>query len=648
MARSVNREVKILLLEDVAEDAARNENELRRAGIAFSSKRVCTREDFVKELNDLPPDLILADYRLSSLDGMDALNIAREMHPDVPFIFVSSAFAEDLAIETLLHGATDYVLKDRLSRLVPSVVRALREAEDRTERGKAEAAVRDSESKFRSLFDLAPQIILLADEASGGILDVNRRFCRLTHSPREEVMGRTLEEAGIHLTEGKESFFRTLEASGEVQGADAEIRAQDDSIHDMLLFARRIRLGGRGCLLCVFSDITDRKRLEAQLQQSQKMEAVGKLAGGIAHDFNNIMTVVMGHSEFLLSSLDEHDPIREAIQPIALAAERASQLTRQLLAFSRQQILESRVMDLNVLVENIKKMLLRVIGEDIELSTVLDPDLWRVRADPSQIEQVLINLAVNARDAMPEGGKLTIETMNAEFDEAYTNQHVDVRPGRHVLIVVGDTGIGMDEETRARAFDPFFTTKEKGTGTGLGLSTVYGIVKQSGGHIWVESERSRGATFRLCLPSVEEETEAADLKPSLPAYAKGSETVLLVEDDAGVRDLIRVILQRNGYRVLEAANAGDAILTSEQHTGFIHLLLTDVVLPKMSGPDLAERLEPFHPEMKALYMSGHVDKPVVQRGILEAGRFFVEKPFHPKDLLKRVREALEAPKQEFS
>ncbi len=381
-----------------------------------------------------------------------------------------------------------------------------------------------------------------------------------------------------------------------------------------------------------------------QLRQAQKMEAVGRLAGGVAHDFNNLLTAIMGYSDLLMSGLAEGDPRRGDLEQIKHAADRAASLTRQLLAFSRRQVLQPRVLDLNAVVGSIEKMLQRLIGEDIDLVTVLDPALGRVKADPGQLEQILMNLAVNARDAMPQGGKLTIETTNVELDGAYAGQHVAVRPGSYVMMAVSDTGCGMDAETRSHLFEPFFTTKEVGKGTGLGLATVYGIVKQSGGSIWAYSEPGRGATFKIYLPRFEESAGAQVVVAPPAKSVGGSETILLVEDDEAVRSLAGDVLQRHGYTVLEARHGAEALVISERHAGPIALMLTDVVMPGKRGHEVAGQLAAGRPDMKVLYMSGYTDNGIVHQGVLDAGMAFLAKPFTPSALARKVREVLDAPR----
>jgi signal transduction histidine kinase/ActR/RegA family two-component response regulator len=382
---------------------------------------------------------------------------------------------------------------------------------------------------------------------------------------------------------------------------------------------------------------------EEQLRQAQKLEAVGQLAGGVAHDFNNLLTVITGYSDLMLRRVNGDESLRQKTHEIKHAAERAAALTRQLLAFSRKQVLQPKVLDLNSLVADTSKLLRRLIGEDIELILALKAASGRVLADPSQVEQVMMNLVVNARDAMPQGGKITIQTANVELDEAYAGMHIAIKPGAYLMLAVSDTGAGMDSETRAHIFEPFFTTKEVGKGTGLGLSTVYGIVKQSGGNIWVYSEVGQGTTFKIYLPRVAEEADAR-VAATKPVDMLGTETVLLVEDEEMVRKLTREILQDSGYRVLEATNGEEALRLCQQRDDTIHLLLTDVVMPLMSGRESAERIASTCPAIKVLYMSGYTDDAIVHHGVLEPGTQLLEKPFTADILTRRVREVLDAAK----
>jgi len=389
-----------------------------------------------------------------------------------------------------------------------------------------------------------------------------------------------------------------------------------------------------------------KEALQEQLRQSQKMEAIGQLAGGVAHDFNNILTVIHGYSELVINSLDASNPIRDDVKEIKAAADRASALTRQLLAFSRKQVLQLKVLDLNSLVSNMVKMLRRMIGEGIELTTLLSDDLGTIKADPGQIEQVILNLAVNAKDAMPKGGKLTIETANVDLDQDYADLHLNVVPGPYVMLSVSDTGVGMVSEVREHILEPFFTTKEKGKGTGLGLSTVYGIVKQSGGNIWIYSEPGQGSTFKIYLPRVEEEVDSMLQSSSVGTRSQqGSETILLVEDEKMVRTLAQTILRRNGYNVLEAENGEEALRVVEEQKGKpINLMLTDLIMPRMNGRELSDHLKPLLPGIKVIYMSGYTDEAVSEHGMLAPGIEYIQKPFPPDALVKKVRSVLDRPR----
>jgi nitrogen-specific signal transduction histidine kinase/CheY-like chemotaxis protein len=395
-------------------------------------------------------------------------------------------------------------------------------------------------------------------------------------------------------------------------------------------------------------DITQRKQVEErmaslqeQLYQSQKMEAIGRLAGGISHDFNNLLTIIKGYSQLFRLGLKESDPLRENIKQITQATDRASGLIRQLLAFSRRQILEMKVLDLNTVLGDLEKMLRRVIGEDIELVTLSADDLGRVKTDPGQIEQVVMNLAVNAKDAMPNGGRLTIETANVDLDDAYAHSHIDVTPGRYVMLSVSDNGVGMSPEVKERVFEPFFTTKERDKGTGLGLSTVYGIVKQSEGNIWVYSEQGKGTTFKIYLPRVEEALEDLEEKVVTEELPHGSETILVVEDEERVRQLAAYLLENQGYKVLQACDGDDALRICEKHRDPIPLMLTDVVMPKMNGRASYERLMTLHPEMKVLYMSGYTEDAIVHHGVLEQEINYIQKPFALEGLAGKVRQVLD-------
>ncbi len=506
--------------------------------------------------------------------------------------------------------------------------------------------LRRSELNFRSLVTNAPYGICRCD-ATGKIIDANPAFLELLgYSSPENLIGRHIHG----FCSDADQWFTLadfLRSSAPFKGLTAEWKRQDGTSTGVRVSGRSVSNGREGGVVfeLFVEDITERRILEQQLRQSQKMEAVGRLAGGIAHDFNNLLMVISGYSEFLIERLADAPELRAPAQEIASAAERASSLTRQLLAFSRKQMLAPKIVHLNDIVTENLKMLTRMIGEDVDLVMHPGANLWAVRADAGQIEQVIMNLAVNARDAMPSGGKLTIETFNATLDEDYSRLHAPLRPGDYAMLAISDTGAGMDADTQSHIFEPFFTTKGQ-KGTGLGLSTVYGIVKQSGGYIWVYSEVGRGTTFKIYLPRVAAVGEPAVIQPAAAIEAlkvePGTETILLVEDEANLRYLARQFLEKQGYKVIDAADGAVAMQIAVAHEGVIHLLLTDVIMPGMNGRELAQRISEIRPNVKVLYMSGYTENVVGHNGMLDAGVRLLQKPFSLRNLKSKVREVLDA------
>ena len=470
---------------------------------------------------------------------------------------------------------------------------------------------------------------------------MNESLLRLFGMNRAETVGRSGHDLGIwRRDELRQQMLAQLRAGGVFRDVEVEWLTRSRETRTGLLSAEVIAFAGEPHFLLHFQDVTERKQLEGQLRQAQKMEAIGRLAGGVAHDFNNVLTAIFGYVDILREEMPADSSAQRDLAEVRKASERAASLTKQLLAFSRQQVLEPVVLDPNALVEDFEKMLHRLIGEDVELRLSLARDAGNVLADPGQLQQVLMNLVVNARDAMPTGGKLILETANAELSEQYAELHQPVVPGRYVMLAVSDTGTGMTPETRARIFEPFFTTKEKGKGTGLGLSTVYGIVKQSGGYVWVYSELGRGTTFKIYLPRVDAAPDTL-LPAREPSTVAGTETILLAEDDAVLRPLARGLLEKLGYTVLDAADAEEALEAARQYPEVIHLLLTDVVMPGASGRELARQLENPRPQIKVLYVSGYTDDAIVHHGMLEPGLNFLQKPFTPTALARKVREVLD-------
>ena len=504
--------------------------------------------------------------------------------------------------------------------------------------------LRRSEMNFRSLVTHAPYGICRCDSA-GKLLDANPALrTMLGYSSARELVGMHLGE----LCADTQQWFGLadhLRSAAPFNGLIVDWKRKDGTDTVVRVSGRAVSDNGKSTTFELFAeDVTERRALEQQLQQSQKMEAIGRLAGGIAHDFNNLLMVISGYSEFLLDRLGPEPVLRAPAQEIASAAGRASSLTRQLLAFSRKQMLAPKILDLNSVVTENLKMLRRMIGEDINLAMVPANELGAVRADAGQIEQVIMNLAVNARDAMPSGGKLTIETSNVSLDDEYARFHAPLKPGNYVMLAITDTGAGMDSETQSHIFEPFFTTKGP-KGRGLGLSTVYGIVKQSGGYIWVSSEPGKGTTFKIYLPRIAESGESAAqvvTEAESLAAEPGTETILVVEDEANLRYLARQFLEKQGYRVIEAADGAVAMQIAVAHEGTIHLLLTDVIMPGMNGRELAQRISEIRPNTKVLYMSGYTENVVGRNGTLDAGIRLLQKPFTLRDLNSRVREVLDS------
>jgi len=630
--------LRVLMVEDSEDDALLLVRELKRGGYEPTYERVATADGLEAALDGQSWDLVIGDHSMPHFSGMAALALVRERGLDVPFICVSGTISEEMAVAAMKAGANDWVTKGHLKRLLPAIERELREAKGR-------AALRASEAGYETLVEHAP-IGIYRSTPQGRFVSANEALVRmLGYASVADVLRLDMaRDVYADPAERQRLLDRDTYTDREYDEVEATWKCKDGRLLTVQLSVRAVRNGARQVEYyeTFVRDVTDQRRLQQQLVQSQKMEAVGRLAGGIAHDFNNLLTVITSYSDLLLEDLGREDAKREDVEQIRKAAEGAAALTRQLLAFSRQQVLEPKVVSLSAVVSGVEKMLRRVLGEDVDLGTVLDPDLGSVKADVGQLEQVLMNLAVNARDAMPTGGKLTIETADVEHDPDYAREH-DAAPVRQfVMLAVSDTGIGMDEATKAHIFEPFFTTKEPGKGTGLGLATVYGIVKQSGGFIWVYSEPERGTTFKIYLPRVDAPAPGRAADPAPAAVPRGTETVLLVEDAAAVRAVTRQVLERQGYAVLEAPNGEAALHLAQKHRGPIHLLLTDVVMPVMSGRQLADQLARARPDMKVLYASGYTDDSVVRHGVLEEGTAYLQKPFTPERLARKVRDVLDS------
>jgi PAS domain S-box-containing protein len=511
---------------------------------------------------------------------------------------------------------------------------------DVTARMRAELALRASEDRYRSLVELAGSVIVVLD-ATGHIVELNLAAEDFFGMSREAAVGQDYIATCVPDAQRDQvrADFERILGGESVRERETHLPSPDGSRRSFLWNATRLHNDGEGeSILILGQDISELRRLETQLLLSQRMEGIGRLAGGIAHDFNNLLTAILGHAEMARTDAAPGDPALGNIAEITRAAQRAADLTRQLLAFARRQIIEPRIVDLNGLVLNVDRMLRRLLGEDVELVTLPQPDLWRVRIDPGQFEQVLVNLAVNARDAMPEGGRLLIQTSNVVLDPEFARNHATVHPGPHVLLSVGDTGVGMDPEVQAHIFEPFFTTKEVGKGTGLGLATCYGIVKQNRGSIWVQSEKGRGTTFEIYLPWVEPIAEQPESpEPRTLETVHGKETVLLVEDEVVVRDLAAEALRRHGYQVLTATSGLEALELAHQALRPFDVLVTNIVMPQMSGRQLAEALLLRQPMIKVLFLSAFADLSLTRDGVLRSGMGLLTKPFTPGQLVQRVR-----------
>jgi PAS domain S-box-containing protein len=633
----VPKALRVLNVEISQGAASELQRHLSQAGYEVFLERVDTPDGMKAALEAKTWDVILADYSIPEFSAMKALTLLRETGLAIPFIVISGTAGEEFAVETMLAGASDYLIKGELTRLAAVIEREL-------ERRQAEAtlrALRDSEERYRQLFESIPDPIFVLDQETLRFVAINEAAPHEYGYSREELLSLTTND--IWAPGERSAFVRRLSES-EVdppRRTTWKHQKKDGTTIDVEITRRPLLFAGRSAWVMLAHNVTDQRILEGQFRQAQKMEAVGQLAGGMAHDFNNVLTVIIGYSDLAMSRLPAEDPLRRDMEQIKQGGERAAALTRQLLAFSRKQVLLAAILDLNAVISELEKMLRRLIGEDVDLHTDLVPDAGCIKADRGQIEQVVMNLVVNSRDAMPSGGKLTIETQNVDLTEDYAEQHVDVNPGPYVMLAVTDTGVGMDAQTQTRIFEPFFTTKEAGKSTGLGLSTVYGIVQQSGGSIWVYSEVGRGTTFKIYLPRVADDSRVYQRSNAPTGATRGAETILLTEDDDMVRALASRVLSTHGYTVLEAANGAAAISICEQHSEPIHLLITDIVMPGMSGRDLVDRLATLRPGLKALYMSGYTDRAIVHQQVLDEKTPFIQKPFAPQTLVNKVREVLD-------
>jgi hypothetical protein len=641
----VSRPLRVLIVEDSDDDAEMLHRALRRAGFDVIHRQVQSADTMREALLHEPWDLVISDFSMPQFSAVAALSILQQTSIDVPLIIVSGTIGEDRAVEAMRHGACDFLTKAQLARLGPAIERELREADRRRARRAAEQALVESGARARFALEAAgvgtwetdlatgetrwsPLLEQLHGLPAGGFTGTFEAFIGLLdHGDRQRVR----DEMARAFRDGDDSHL------------EYRVTWPDGSVHWIAGLGRTV-VGADGQptkAAGIGLDVSSRKQLEEQFRQAQKMEAVGQLAGGIAHDFNNLLVAIIGYSELLLERVADQADIAADIQEIKNAGERASRLTSQLLAFSRKQAVVPRIVDLNQVIRDMDRMLSRLIAADVTLEITAAPSLARTKVDPSQVEQVLVNLVVNARDAMPRGGRLRVGTANVVLDAAFARHHVGAVPGRYVALTVTDGGSGMKPEVLVRVFEPFFTTKPIGKGTGLGLSTVYGIVKQNGGYVTVDSTPGVGTTFTTYWPQVDAPVTGLRTHGSSAGALKGSETILLVEDEEGVRELARRILERYGYRVLPARDAAEAMAIEEHHDGTIHVLLTDLVMPGLNGASLAQRLVLRRPAMPVIYMSGYAHNAAVSFGSVGERTCFLQKPFPMERLAATVRECLD-------
>ena len=673
--------INILLIEDNPEIARLIRELLTETGTAMFTLNWADRlSTGLKQLANGGVDLILLDLGLPDSQGFDTFTRTYDQAQQLPILVLTGNGDEMLAGMAMQAGAQDYLIKGQFGGniLIKAIKYAIerkglekvlqkscQELEQRvTERTselsrtneelcteiakhkQARDELQKEKEKFRVLTDESPLGVSLIGE-KGEYNYVNRKFVEMFgYTPKEIPTGREWFRKAYPDNEYRHQVISSwITAIKETKTGQTSIliytvTCKDGSKKVIQFLPVKMDTGDQ---IVIYEDITAQRKLETQLIQSQKMEAIGRLAGGVAHDFNNIITVINNLAQLSLMTLKQADPLRKDLEEIKKAGDRAASLTSQLLAFSRKQVLQPRVLDLNGVIIDMNSMIKHLIGEDIEIKTILTPELGRIKADQGQIEQVIMNLVINARDAMPGGGKITIETASIHLDEAYACEHgVELKPGPHVMLGISDTGIGMDKKTKSHIFEPFFTTKEKGGGTGLGLSTIYGIVKQTEGWIWVYSEPGQGTTFKVYLPEVVSKAEPGKSVLVPFKVLDGSETVLVVEDDKTILNLTRKILKLYGYNVLVAQDWEDALKVSEAHKDPIHLMLTDVVMPGMNGRELAERITLLYPKTKVLFMSGYTDDAISHLGVLEPGMEFIEKPFSPESLALKVRKVLDS------
>ena len=645
--------LRVLFIEDSADDADLLLRMLEKGGFAPQSRCVQTEEDLTAALDAGRWDIVVADHSLARLPSRRALEIVRGRDLDLPFLVVSGTIREQDAVDLMKAGASDYLLKDRLTRLVPAVRRELDESRLRREHRLAQAEIERAQARYRSLIDNAVIGVYRSGGASGRFTFVNQALVTMLGYASAEDLLQVDPVRDVFADPAALAHLADVGPAGRIEGTEVEWKRRDGRPLHVRLWGRVVAHAETPFGLEMFvEDISEIRLLQRQLEQAQKMEAVGRLAGGIAHDFNNLLVAILGYADVLRSAVDGNDKRVRCIEEIQKAGERAASLTRQLLLFSRRQVLDRAVLNLNGVAKDVETMLVRLIGEDVVLRTSLQPGLPNILADRGQVEQVLLNLAVNARDAMPRGGDLVIETRSVTLDEPMPAVPKSLAPGRYVRMTVADTGEGMSEEVKSHLFEPFYTTKEKGKGTGLGLSMVYGIVTQSDGALTFASEPGVGTRFDLWFPATDRKVEGTATKGETESMSQpkstiqgGGETLLFVEDDPAVCALATEILQIAGFKVLPASSAAEATVLLDGHHGPVHALVTDIVLPDMSGVALAERVHAMRPGMRILFTSGYTSESVDISALERAHAAFLQKPFRTGELVAKIRSVLDDPTQ---
>lgn len=631
--------LRVLLVEDSDDDTVLILRELKRAGFDFEYKITENWQDFVHYLSQESWDVVLSDYSLPTFNGLDAIEKVREVDKDLPFILVSGAVGEETAVAALKAGAQDFITKNNLSRLVPVIQRELKEAETRRENRKAQQALQ----RLGTAIEQAAEAVLITD-VNGIIEYVNPAFERITGYSVQEALGKNPRILKSNKNDAKiyKEMWDTL-LSGEVWIGRLINKKKDNTFFETEAIISPVRDKDNKIanFVAVNRDITAEVHMENQMRQMQKMEAVGRLAGGIAHDLNNVLTPIIGYSDLVLMRMKPNESFYKELIEIQKSAEKAKELILQLLAFSRKQALQLGVIDLRYIVHDMEKMLKRIIRENIQIEISLPNELHKIEADVTQLQQILLNLGVNAQDAMPSGGKLMIECQNVEIDNNYTLLLDESKPGQYVMLSFSDTGTGMDSETISHIFEPFFTTKDIGKGTGLGLATVYGIVKQHGGFITVRSEEGMGSTFRVYLPAIEDVETSANNKTEHLPIRDGDETIILVEDDEAIRKMTSEILIACGYNTIIAKTPGHCLSILENYPHKVDLMITDIIMPEINGRDLYRQAVKLRNDMKVIFMSGYDESMIANTGMLDQGKPFISKPFTLQVLLRKIRQVLD-------